>query len=352
MATLLTGIVQHSVTTPRIVASVLERPSDTATSTVVFVHGNVSSSLFWQPTMLALDSSVRALAIDLRGFGDSETLPVDATRGVRDFSDDIASVLDALSIESASFVGWSLGGGIVMQFMLDYADRVETVSLVSPVSPYGFGGTKGANGELLNPECSGTGGGGANPEFVAQLNAGDAADESPTSARSVFRTAYVADAAAHTEHEDLWIESMLTTATGEDNYPGDSVAVDAWPGFGPGGRGVLNTMTPNHFNVSAITELPTKPRILWVRGLQDAIVSDASGFDLNFLGQLGVIPGWPGAEVAPPQPMIEQTRAVLEQYKANGGEYTELAWENCGHSAHLERPEEFVQALTAHLGAR
>ncbi|MBH0055219.1 alpha/beta hydrolase [Salinibacterium sp. SWN139] len=352
MATLLTGIVQHSVTTPRIVASVLERPSDTATSTVVFVHGNVSSSLFWQPTMLALDSSVRALAIDLRGFGDSETLPVDATRGVRDFSDDIASVLDALSIESASFVGWSLGGGIVMQFMLDYADRVETVSLVSPVSPYGFGGTKGANGELLNPECSGTGGGGANPEFVAQLNAGDAADESPTSARSVFRTAYVADAAAHTEHEDLWIESMLTTATGEDNYPGDSVAVDAWPGFGPGGRGVLNTMTPNHFNVSAITELPTKPRILWVRGLQDAIVSDASGFDLNFLGQLGVIPGWPGAEVAPPQPMIEQTRAVFEQYKANGGEYTELAWENCGHSAHLERPEEFVQALTAHLGAR
>lgn len=349
MATLLDGIVQHSVTTPRLVASVLERPAETPTSTVVFVHGNVSSSLFWQPTMLGLADDVRALAIDLRGFGDSETLPVDAARGVRDFSDDIASVLDSLGIDRANFVGWSMGGGVVMQFMLDHSERVTTATFVSPVSPYGFGGTKGAAGELLSPECPGTGGGGANPDFVAQLNAGDVADGSPTSARMVFRTAYVADAAAHAEYEDLWVESMLTTSTGEDNYPGDSVAVEAWPGFGPGRRGVLNTMTPNHFNVSGIVELESKPPVLWVRGLNDAIVSDASGFDLNFLGQLGVIPGWPGMEIAPPQPMIEQTRAVFEKYAANGGRYTELAWENCGHSAHLERPQEFLNVLGAHL---
>jgi len=352
METLLDGIVQHTVTTARLVASVLERPAANPTATVVFVHGNVSSSLFWQPTMLGLERDVRAIAIDLRGFGDSETLPVDATRGVRDFSDDIATVLDALEVEQAHFVGWSMGGGIVMQFMLDFSERVDTVTFVSPVSPYGFGGTKGANGELLSPECPGTGGGGANPEFIAQLAAGNTTDDSPASARMVFRTAYVADAAAHTDLEDLWVESMLSTATGEDNYPGDSVVVDAWPGFGPGGRGVLNTMTPDHFNVSGITELPTKPRILWVRGLNDAIVSDTSGFDLNFLGQLGVIPGWPGAEAAPPQPMIEQTRAVFERYKEQGGEYTELAWEDCGHSAHLERPAEFIQALSAHLGTR
>ena len=349
MVTLLDGIVQHSITTPRLTASVLERPAAGATSTVVFVHGNVSSSLFWQPAMLGLDNGVRAFAIDMRGFGESETLPVDATRGVRDFSDDIASVLDSLGVTRASFVGWSMGGGVVMQFMLDHAQRVETVTLVSPVSPYGFGGTRGANGQLLAPECPGTGGGGANPDFVAQLAAGNAGDDSPTSPRLVFRTAYVADPTAHTELEDLWVESMLTTAIGTDNYPGDSVAVEAWPGFGPGGRGVLNTMTPNHFNVSGITELASKPRILWVRGVNDAIVSDASGFDLNFLGQLGVIPGWPGADLAPPQPMIEQTRAVLDIYAANGGDYTELAWENCGHSPHIERPGEFVAVLTAHL---
>ena len=60
--------------------------------TVVFIHGNVSSAQFYMPTMLALPEGVRGLAIDLRGFGDSDTLPVDATRGLRDFSDDVLSV--------------------------------------------------------------------------------------------------------------------------------------------------------------------------------------------------------------------------------------------------------------------
>jgi pimeloyl-ACP methyl ester carboxylesterase len=47
--------------------------------------------------------------------------------------------------------------------------------------------------------------------------------------------------------------------------------------------------------------------------------------------------------------MIEQTRAVFDMYAANGGSYTELAWDECGHSAHLERPAEFLEVLGAHL---
>ena len=94
--TILDGIDVHSIRTPRYTAQVLERPADAATReprTVLFVHGNVSSSLFWQPTMLGLPADVRALALDLRGFGDSETLPVDATRGLGDFAEDLASVI-------------------------------------------------------------------------------------------------------------------------------------------------------------------------------------------------------------------------------------------------------------------
>jgi len=94
--TIFPGITTSRVGTPRLTANVLERPSDAATKTVLLVHGNTSSSLFWQPLMLDLPEDVRALAVDLRGFGDSQTLPVDATRGVRDFSDDVASVIDAL----------------------------------------------------------------------------------------------------------------------------------------------------------------------------------------------------------------------------------------------------------------
>ncbi|MDF1480052.1 alpha/beta hydrolase [Leifsonia sp. H3M29-4] len=345
---ILDGIVQHSVTTPRLTANVLERPSATAARTVVFVHGNVSSSLFWQPSMLGLDPEIRALAVDLRGFGDSQTLPVDATRGVRDFSDDVASVLDALGLDAVNLVGWSMGGGVVMQLLLDHPERVLSLTLVSPVSPYGFGGTR-ADGSAIDAVGAGTGGGGANPDFVARLEAHDTGEDGPTSPRMVYRTAYVKDPAPLAQYEDLWVESMLTTKTGPDNYPGDSTPTDAWPGFAAGTRGVLNTMVPKYFDVSGIADLAVKPPLLWLRGVDDAIVSDASFFDINYLGQVGVIPGWPGEDVAPAQPMIQQTRAVFDRYAAGGGSVTEISAEGTGHSFHLERPEEFRAALERHL---
>jgi len=226
--TLLPGIDARAVRTSRYTANVLERPAaGDPLRTVLFVHGNVSSSLFWQPLMLSLPEGVRALAVDLRGFGDSETLPVDATRGVRDFSDDVAAVADELGLGAVHVVGWSLGGGVVMQLLLDRPDLVASLTLVSPVSPYGFGGTA-ADGSLLNPDASGTGGGGANPDFVARLAAGDTGEESPTSPRAVYRSSYAAPGFV-SEYEDLWVESMLSTATGPDNYPGDASASEHWP---------------------------------------------------------------------------------------------------------------------------
>ncbi|MEN0084497.1 MAG: alpha/beta hydrolase [Leifsonia sp.] len=344
--TLLPGIDARTVRTPRYTANVLERPADgEPTRTVLLVHGNVSSSLFWQPLMLSLPAGVRAVAVDLRGFGDSETLPVDATRGVRDFSDDVAAVADELGLGPVHIVGWSLGGGVVMQLLLDRPDLVASLTLVSTVSPYGFGGTA-ADGSLLNPDASGTGGGGANPDFVARLAAGDTGEESPTSPRAVYRSSYVAPGFV-SEHEDLWVESMLSTATGPDNYPGDAGPSEHWPGFAPGTRGVLNTLAPTHFDTTGIVDAPAKPPILWIHGAVDAIVGDASFFDLNQLGAAGVIPGWPGEEVAPPQPMLAQTRAVLDRYAAAGGTTREVVFDDCGHSPHIEKPDEFRAELLA-----
>lgn len=346
MQTILDGVTAFDVATPRLTARVLERPAAGAGPTVVLVHGNVSSSLFFQPLMLALPADVRALAVDLRGFGGSETLPVDATRGLRDFADDVASVLDELGTGAVHLVGWSMGAGVVTQLLLDRRDLVLSLTLESPVSPYGFGGTA-ADGTILSGGA-GSGGGGANPDFVRAIADGDRSADSPVSPRSVYRSAYVAHPEA-LEHEDLWVESMLTTRTGTDNYPGDSTATDAWPGFGPGARGVLNTMTPDHLDLTGIVELADKPPILWIRGELDAIVSDGSFFDLNLLGQVGVVPGWPGADVAPPQPMVSQTRAVLDRYTAGGGAVRELALPDTGHSPHLERQAEFVEALVDHV---
>src|SRR5579859_8131444 len=98
--------------------------------------------------MLALPEPYRPMAIDLRGFGDTDDEPIDATRGLRDFSDDLAAAIEALHEDAVHLVGWSMGGGVVLQYLVDRpgAHRVASLTLVDPVSPFGFGGTKGVDG--------------------------------------------------------------------------------------------------------------------------------------------------------------------------------------------------------------
>jgi pimeloyl-ACP methyl ester carboxylesterase len=213
---------------------------------VLFVHGNVSSSLFWHPAMLGLPGQYRPLAIDLRGFGDTDPEPVHATRGLRDYADDLAAVIAALGLSPVHLVGWSMGGGAVLQYLADRPDahQVASLTLVAPVSPFGFGGTRDAQGTLCDPGA-GCGGGAANPDFVARLAAGDRTDESPLSPRQVLLAHYV----------------------------------------------------------------------------------------------------------KPPQPMLAQTRAVLDGYAAAGGRYREVAIDDAANSPHLDQPERFLAELGRHLSS-
>ncbi|KGN32510.1 alpha/beta hydrolase [Knoellia sinensis KCTC 19936] len=320
---------------------------------VLLVHGNCSSGGYWEPFVrdhLAGDATpLRIVAPDLRGYGDSESAPVDATRGLRDFADDLHALLGAGlfgSDDPVVVVGHSMGCGVAMQFTIDHPERVAGLLLTAPVSPYGFGGTRDLEGTPTTPDFAGTGGGTANPDFIARLQTGDRTGEEPTSPRAVMLSAYVADSSAFGADEEAMLDTVLSTATGEDNYPGDSVPSESWPMVAPGERGVLNTMSPRWFSVAEdLVALDPKPPVEWLWGTADAIVSDTSLFDLAYLGQLGAVPGWPGAEACPPQPMVGQTRAVLERYAAAGGAFRETSLEGCGHSPHVERPGEVLAAL-------
>lgn len=343
MTRLLAGIAARAVPTDRLTVNVLEVAGRTGTP-VIFVHGNVSSSLFWQQAMLDLPEGYRPLAVDLRGFGDTDPAPVDATRGLRDYAEDVAATVDALGLSSAHLVGWSMGGGVVLQLLRDRGAPVRTVTLVNPVSPFGFGGTRGADGELIDAAGSGSGGGAANPDFVRLLGAGDRSADSPLSPRWVLLSFYVKPP-FEPEHADMFVESMLSTRVGDEHYPGDLVPSEGWPGVAPGRSGVLNTMAPTHFRLDDLHTIDPKPPIRWIRGAADQIISDTSMFDLANLGALGAVPEWPGEATHPPQPMIAQTRTVLDRYAAAGGTYDEIIIANAGHSPHIERPAEFNAAL-------
>lgn len=343
----LPGITSKMIATARLNTHVLFSGPDDGTP-VVFIHGNASSATFWEETMLALPGGYRGIAPDLRGYGDTDDLIVDATRGAKDWSDDLKALSDVLGNRPGHLVGWSLGGGVAMQFALDYPELVASLILVNPVSPYGFGGSKGLDGTPCYDDFAGSGGGVVNPEFVKRIQEQDRSGDDPNSPRNVINTFYYKPPFRAAREED-YLSSLLTEKIGTDRYPGDFNLSNNWPGVCPGVYGPINATGPKVFNTSAIADLATKPSILWIRGDSDQIVSDTSFFDFGTLGQLGFVPGWPGADVYPPQPMVSQTRAVLEKYQANGGHYQEVVIADAGHSPHVEQPAAFNQALHTHL---
>lgn len=317
---------------------------------VLLIHGNCSSGAYWEPFVRCLlaNGSWRVVAPDLRGYGATDPAPVDSTRGLRDFADDVAALLPLVFPDGARplVAGHSMGGGVAMQLTIAHPDRVAGLLLEAPISPYGFGGTRDLVGTRTTDDFAGTGAGGVNPEFVSRLAAKDTSSADPASPRLVMRSLYVSDPDAFGPDEDAMLNSLLSTVVGTHNYPGDSTSVASWPTMGPGTRGVLNAMSPKYFSVADdLVACSPKPPIVWVHGNADAIVGDASLLDLAQLGKLGAIPGWPGEDACPPQPMKAQTRAVLRRYAEAGGSFREVELDGCGHSPHIERPAEFLTAL-------
>lgn len=348
----LPGITSRIIETPRLKMHVLSSGPVEGVP-VLFVHGNASSATYWEEQMLKLPAGFRGIAPDLRGYGETEALLVDATRGVGDWVDDLLALADTLGLMRFHAVGHSLGGAVLFGLAPAAGVRLLSVTLAAPGSPYGFGGTKDINGTPCYDDFAGSGGGTVNPEFARLMGEGNRnADNPQASPRVVMNTFYWKPPFVPAREEAL-LSSLLSEHVGPQQYPGDFVASSNWPGVAPGVYGPINALTPKYIGdtVTRFVTAAHKPAVLWIRGADDQIVADGSLFDFGMLGSLGAVPGWPGAEVYPPQPMVSQVRAVLEQYQANGGRFREEVFENTGHTPYIERPDEFAALLATHLAS-
>lgn len=347
---ILTGVTARPVTTPRLTTRVLfTGPAEGIP--VLFLHGNLTSATWWEEVMLALPPVFQGIAPDQRGYGEADpAVLIDATRGPGDLADDAIALMDHLGIERFHVVGHSLGSAVVWRLLMDHAPRLLTVTQVAPGSPYGFGGIKGADGQPCTPDYAGSGAGLINPEFLRLAMAGDRSAESRFSPRNALRALVVKPPFVAPREEDL-LSSMLSTHWGDRAYPGDAVPSTNWPGMAPGQWGPNNMLSPRYAgDVAQIINAEKKPPVLWVRGDSDLVVSDSAASDPGFLGSLGVLPDWPGAEAYPPQPMLLQTRTVLDRYARAGGSYEEVVIEDCGHSPYIEKPSPFNAVFHQHLG--
>jgi pimeloyl-ACP methyl ester carboxylesterase len=338
----LPGITSRMIDTPRLqIHTLFSGPEEG--EPVLFVHGNASSSTFWEELMLMLPERYRGIAPDLRGYGDTEDKVIDATRGFGDWADDITALVDALGLDSYHLMGHSLGGSLLFTLIAQHSSPIRSATLVNPGSPYGFGGTKGVEGTPCYDDYAGSGGGVVNPEFPKLIQAQDRSEGNPQASPRVVLNTFYWKPPFKPEREEELLSSLLTEKIGPDRYPGDFEPSPNWPNVAPGKYGPINASSPKYVGdtVKRFIQASPKPPVLWIRGDSDQIVSDSSLFDFGTLGALGIVPGCP-TDQFPSQPMVSQTRHVLEQYQSQGGSFQEVVIADTGHTPYIEKPQDFL----------
>src|SRR5215467_2642159 len=268
---------------------------------VLLLHGNLVSGRFWKAVADRLTDDLRIVAPDFRGFGHSEAKPIDATRGLDDWIDDTTALVKAIGWagKPLHIGGWSMGGGMAV-----------------------------------------------NPDFVRRMREGDTSSDEPVSSPRVTMTSFFWSPKYKAPDEDELLAETLLTQVGDDFYPGDGTASTNWPGMAAGKKGVNNAFAPTYCNVSAFGAIKSSFPVVWIRGNEDQVISDTSMFDMAFLGKLGAVPGWPGDDDCPPQPMLAQIRDVLDRYhRSSGAEVKEVVLEGVGHGPLLERSDRVAEVI-------
>lgn len=100
---------------------------------IVLLHGVLASLHTWDDWTDALTDRYRVIRIDLPPFGLSESLPHDQYHGPA-MSRVLHALLDRLDVDSAVFVGNSLGGYYAAYFAAHAPERVRALALISPAA--------------------------------------------------------------------------------------------------------------------------------------------------------------------------------------------------------------------------
>jgi pimeloyl-ACP methyl ester carboxylesterase len=97
-------------------------------SAVILVHGLGGFCENWMYNIVPLAKQHRVYAMDLVGFGRSDKIPL--VRDMDTLVQFINDFMDKLKIGKATLIGNSLGGGLVLQFTLQFPQKVEKLVLV------------------------------------------------------------------------------------------------------------------------------------------------------------------------------------------------------------------------------
>lgn len=374
LATSAASLKSSSVAAAGLAVATLENSAQPGECGVLLIHGNLSSKECMREMLVELESRAQfAVAIDLRGFGattaadGSEPPGIVAATGLEDWAAECQAAADSISSSKGGVVkrwvwlGWSMGGGVVMARLASNTPNTSIAGavLVSTLSPSGYGGSKSSKHWALAFEDGAGGGAGlVNPDFVASIRDRDTS-EGAINAKGVVKALYVSAsglAKLSAERIDEIVASVLTTRTGDDFWPGAAAASSNWPGTKPGATGVNNAIAALHTKfLWSIADLPASERvpISWVRGDSDFIVHNAVPPDIGKGGVAGLSAGYPGEDVCPVLHMLDETRELLVN-KYGAGEcgrardrVREVILKGVGHGPVIEAADKVADEIMA-----
>jgi pimeloyl-ACP methyl ester carboxylesterase len=94
---------------------------------LILLHAGIANLHFWDDQWEPLAGAYDVVRYDIRGFGKSIAPP-----GPSNMRDDLAALMRALGIDHAYLMGASIGGGIVVDFALEYPAMVDALIPVVP----------------------------------------------------------------------------------------------------------------------------------------------------------------------------------------------------------------------------
>lgn len=105
---------------------------------LVLLHGSfMTIDLNWGQLLPLLGENRQVIAVELQAHG--RTADIERVPTFEHFADDVAALLDHLSIDRADLLGYSLGGGVAAQVAIRHPERVrKLVVLSSPFRPEGW----------------------------------------------------------------------------------------------------------------------------------------------------------------------------------------------------------------------
>jgi pimeloyl-ACP methyl ester carboxylesterase len=103
-------------------------PPDQNKPSLVFIHGAGSSGAFWTGQVAGLSERANTLAIDLPGRGNS---PGPASQEIGAYAREVETFLDELALPKPVLIGFSMGGAIALQILLDRPGEFAAAGLVA-----------------------------------------------------------------------------------------------------------------------------------------------------------------------------------------------------------------------------